>query len=77
MINLKAVGLYASDFSGGETRLGDTQIIGNDVIDGYCDRGATRLISVLKSAGIRSPYLHITHPHYDHRDGINKIFEES
>ena len=76
MINLKAVGLYASDFSGGETRLGDTQIIGNDVIDGYCDRGATRLISVLKSAGIRSPYLHITHPHYDHRDGINKILSD-
>ena len=80
MINLKAVGLYASDFSGGETRLGDAQIITDgtnyEVIDGYCDRGATRLISVLKSAGIRSPYLHITHPHYDHRDGINKILSD-
>ena len=80
MINLKAVGLYSSDFSGGETRLGDAQIITDganyEVIDGYCDRGATRLISVLKSAGIRSPYLHITHPHYDHRDGINKILSD-
>ena len=80
MINLKAVGLYASDFSGGETRLGDAQIITDgtnyEVIDGYCDRGATRLISVLKSAGIRSPYLHISHSHYDHRDGIDKILSD-
>lgn len=80
MINLKAVGLYSSDFSGGETRLGDAQIITDganyEVIDGYCDRGATRLISVLKASNIRSPYLHISHPHYDHRDGINKILSD-
>ena len=81
MINLKAVGLYSSDFSGGETRLGDAQIITDganyEVIDGYCDRGATRLISVLKASNIRSPYLHISHPHYDHRDGINKILSDT
>ena len=80
MINLKAVGLYSSDFSGGETRLGDAQIITDganyEVIDGYCDRGATRLISVLKAGNIRSPYLHISHIHYDHRDGIDKILSD-
>ena len=81
MINLKVVGLYASDFSGGETRLGDAQIIYDgqnyDVIDGNCGKGATRLISALKSMGIKNPYLHISHPHWDHRDGIRKIIADS
>ena len=81
MISIKAVGLYSSDFSSGETRLGDAQIITDgtnyEVIDGYCDRGATRLISTLKSMGIKSPYLHISHPHYDHRDGIDKILSDT
>lgn len=80
MISIKAVGLYSSDFSAGETRLGDTQIVTDgkyyDVIDGYCDRGATRLITSLKARNIRTPYLHISHPHYDHRDGINKILSD-
>lgn len=81
MINIKAVGLYSSDFSSGETRLGDAQVITDgtyfDVIDGYCDKGATRLIADLKARSIKKPYLHISHPHYDHRDGINKILSDS
>lgn len=81
MIRLQAVGLYSSDFSSGETRLGDATIIDDgknfEVIDGYCAKGATRLIKVLKEREIVTPYLHITHPHYDHRDGIRKIIADS
>ena len=40
MISIKALGMYSSDFSGGETRNGDTQIATDgkyfDVIDGGC-----------------------------------------
>lgn len=80
MISIKALGMYSSDFSGGETRNGDTQIATDgknfDVIDGGCDRYATRLITHLKSINIRDPFLHISHCHYDHRDGINKILSD-
>lgn len=81
MIRLQAVGLYASDFGSGETRLGDATIIDDgknfEVIDGYCAKGAARLISMLKTRGIKTPYLHISHPHYDHRDGIRKIINDT
>ena len=80
MISIKALGMYSSDFSGGETRNGDTQIVINgkycEVIDGGCDRYATRLITHLKSSNIRDPYLHISHCHYDHRDGIDKTLSD-
>lgn len=80
MISIKALGMYASDFSGGNTRNGDTQIVINgkycEVIDGGCDRYATRLITHLKANKIRDPYLHASHPHYDHIDGINKILSD-
>lgn len=80
MISIKALGMYSSDFSGGETRNGDTQIATDgkyfDVMDGGCDRYATRLITHLKSRNIRDPYLHISHCHYDHRDGIDKILSD-
>ena len=81
MISIKALGMYSSDFSGSETRNGDTQIVTDgkyyDVIDGGCDRYATRLIAHLKANNIRDPYLHISHPHHDHRDGINKILSDT
>lgn len=81
MIRLQAVGLYSSDFGSGETRLGDATIIDDgknfEVIDGYCAKGATRLINMLKTRGIKTPYLHITHSHWDHRDGIRKIIADS
>lgn len=81
MINIKVVRLYSSDFGSGETRLGDTQIITDgtyvDVIDGYCGNGAIRLINELKSRDIKSPYLHITHAHYDHDYGILRIINNS
>ena len=48
MIRLQAIGLYSSDFSGGETRLGDATIIDDgknfEVIDGNCGAGTTRRI---------------------------------
>lgn len=81
MIRLQAIGLFSSDFGSGETRLGDATIIDDgknfEVIDGYCAKGASRLISMLKTRGIKNPYLHITHPHWDHRDGIKKIINDS
>lgn len=81
MIRIQAIGLYASDFGSGETRLGDAQIIDDgkyyEVIDGNCANGAKRLINALKARGIKSPYLHISHPHWDHRDGIRKIINDS
>lgn len=80
MIDIKVLGMYSSDFSGGETRNGDAQIVTDeknfDVIDGGCDKYATRLITHLKSRNIRDPYLHISHCHYDHRDGIDKILSD-
>ena len=81
MIRLQCIGLYGSDFSKENTRLGDAQIIDDgtyyEVIDGYCGKGADRLISVLKERKIKSPNLYITHPHYDHYDGIRRIIRDS
>ena len=74
--------LLDSDFSSKrDMRMGDCTIIsdsdGNvDVIDGYCGSAAKRVISRLKERRVKSPYLHITHPHYDHRDGIRRIIED-
>lgn len=76
MINLTVPRLYASDFPSGETRLGDSQIIGRDVIDGGCDKGAMRTIAALRAKNIRNPWLHITHGHYDHRDCADKILSD-
>jgi len=81
MIRIHIPGLFSSDFSGGNTRLGDTQIIDDgknfEVIDGYCDKGATRLISALKARNARDVYLHISHFHWDHYDSIRKIIKDT
>lgn len=75
-------GLLESDFSSKhDMRMGDCTIIsdsyGNvDVIDGYCGSAAKRVISMLKDRRVKAPYLHITHPHHDHRDGIRRIIED-
>lgn len=80
MIRLQAVGLYSSDFGSGETRLGDATIIDDgknfEVIDGYCGKGATRLINMLKTRGIKTPYLHMSHFHWDHYNGIQMIVND-
>ena len=81
MIRLQAVGLYSSDFGSGETRLGDATIIDDgknfEVIDGYCGKGADRLISVLKTRNIRTPFLHDSHFHWDHYNGIRRIINDT
>lgn len=81
MIRIQAVGLYSSDFGSGETRLGDATIIDDgknfEVIDGYCAKGASRLISALKARNAREVYLHISHFHWDHYDGILKIIKDT
>lgn len=81
MIRLQAIGLFSSDFGSGETRLGDATIIDDgknfEVIDGYCAKGATRLISALKARNAREVYLHISHFHWDHYDGIRKIIKDT
>lgn len=75
MIRGHISGFYDSD-SGG-SRWGDCTIINNEVIDGYCGIGATRLIKRLKAIGMKSPYLHISHAHYDHYNGIEKIIDDT
>lgn len=81
MIRLQAVGLYSGDFGSGETRLGDATIIDDgkniEVIDGYCGKGTSRLISALKARNAREVYLHISHFHWDHYDGIRKIIKDT
>ena len=78
MIRINIPGFYDSDTGG--PRWGDAQIIDDgknyDVIDGYCGTGAARLIKRLKTLEVRSPYLHISHAHYDHYNGIERIIED-
>ena len=75
MIRIYIPGFSKSD-SGGP-RWGDCQIIDDgtnyEVIDGYCGVGTTRLIKRLKARKIYSPYLYISHAHYDHYKGIREI----
>lgn len=79
MIRIHIPGFYDSD-SGGP-RWGDAQIIDDgknfEVIDGYCGAGTTHLIKALKDRSIKSPYLYITHAHYDHRYGVRQIINDS
>ena len=79
MIRICIPGFHDNDTGG--PRWGDAQIIDDgknyEVIDGYCGVGATRLIKYLKARGIKTPYLHISHAHYDHYDGIRKIIRDS
>lgn len=82
MIRGLMLGLYDSDFSSGETRKGDCTILNDDygnveVIDGYCGKPAKRLLERLKDCGDKKPWLHITHPHYDHYNGIEMILDDS
>ena len=75
MIRLHVPGFFDSDKGG--PRWGDATILDDGkyflVIDGYCGVGTTHLIDALKARGIKSPYLFITHPHYDHYYGIREI----
>lgn len=79
MIRIHIPGFYDSD-SGGP-RWGDAQIIDDgvnfEVIDGYCGVGTSHLIKALKDRSIKSPYLYITHAHYDHRYGVRQIIKDS
>lgn len=64
-----------------EDRYGDAQVISDGanhlVIDGYEGTGATKLISYLKSNKMYKPHLLITHWHYDHYNGIERIIDSS
>ena len=75
MIRLHVPGFFDSDKGG--PRWGDATILDDGkyflVIDGYCGVGTTHLIDALKKRNIKSPYLFITHPHYDHYYGIREI----
>lgn len=84
MIRLHVPGFSASDFRNypaRDMRQGDATIIDDgknfDIIDGYCDKGTDRLIAALKARGIKTPYLHISHAHYDHYHGIRRIIRDS
>lgn len=74
-------GFYDSDVSAKNTRDGDCTILCDDlgtamVIDGYCGAPAKRLVEYLKSLGIRKPFLDLTHPHYDHYNGLELIIDD-
>lgn len=66
-----------------EARHGDTQVLIDTknsicfIIDGACEEGATALINYLKRNGIKKVYLLLSHPHYDHADGLRKIIKDS
>ena len=66
-----------------ETRFGDIQVLIDDknktclIIDGGCGEMVSALISYLKRNGIRKVYLALSHPHYDHADGLRKIIKDS
>lgn len=66
---------------GGDGRMGDAQIIDDGtnylVIDGYCGSAADALVNRLKTLKVKAPYLLLTHPHYDHYNGIRKIIADS
>ena len=78
MIRLHVPGFLSGK---GGPRWGDAQIIDDGkryiVIDGYCGEGTINLLSALKARKIKSPYLIITHPHYDHYYGIRQIIRSS
>lgn len=78
MIRINIPGFYDSD--SGKPRWGDAQIIDDGkyylVIDGYCGVGTDRLIIRLKERKIKTPYLLITHAHYDHYYGIRAIIRD-
>lgn len=65
-----------------ETRHGDSTVFIDDknkicfIIDGGCDECATALIKYLKRNGIKKVYLLLSHPHYDHADGLKKIIRD-
>ena len=65
----------------GGPRWGDAQIMDDGkrylVIDGYCGQGTTILMATLKARKIKTPYLFITHPHYDHYYSIRQIIRDS
>ena len=71
------------DIPNKETRYGDTQVfidIKNNIcfiIDGACGTGTNKLISYLKNKGIKKVYLVISHAHYDHTYGIQKIIDDN
>lgn len=47
------------------------------IIDGDCGAGATALIAYLKRNKIKKVYLLLSHPHYDHADGLRIIIKDS
>lgn len=78
MIRINIIGFNDSD--SGAPRWGDSQIIDDGknyvVIDGYCGKGKTKLIERLKDIKCKTPYLYISHAHYDHFDGIRAIIND-
>lgn len=78
MIRVHIPGFYGSD--SGKPRWGDCTIMDDGdetlIIDGYCGVGTTRMIKRLKARGVTSPYLLLSHPHYDHYYGLRKIIND-
>lgn len=64
----------------GGPRFGDATVLDDGkhclVVDGYCGYGTTKLIKWLKANRRTTPYLLISHAHYDHYYGIRKIIND-
>lgn len=66
-----------------ETRYGDAELIRsykgkyNLLIDGYCGNASDKLISYLKKRKIKDLWLALSHAHYDHYDGLEKIINDN
>lgn len=79
MLRVNIPGFSANQKGG--PRWGDATIMDDGknylVIDGYCGIGTTNLINRLKAQKIKSPYLFLSHAHYDHYFGLRKIINDS
>lgn len=79
MIRCHIPGLFDSDVSKNDSRKGDCQIVYGgyyDIIDGYCGEPARRLVKRLKRLKIKDIYVHISHAHYDHYNGIELLIDD-
>ncbi len=66
--------------SGKQIRLGDVEVLISGeyclIIDGGCGELTDKLIAYLKRNKIKKVYLLLTHSHYDHSYGLEKIIED-
>lgn len=79
MIRVYAPEIIASDISSGTTRVGANIIVEDDnyalCIDGRCGAAADRVVKRLGAID-KTKILLLSHPHYDHYNGIEKYIDK-